>query len=1033
MKSLFFIGNGFAAIQLTKWIFIIGLSFPQLAGSAQPQKNIQFHHFSEEQGMPNLNAGTIFQDKKGYIWLDSKRYDGTSLKTFHRDSSNKNSFVPEEVYGLCNDAHGNLWGLAWNGIFKYDPDTEIFTEYFARDTVFPPCWVTCLTADKQGRVWFGMGTSCGVGYSEPPFDRLVDFSKIIYPDTLCNRNVSSLLFDHNGLLWIGTSNGINIYDPIHKKIKLFDTGDKNFTSLGKNVDRILEDHAGNMWISFHNEGIYRYNPSNGSSKFYSHSATDNNSLCSNNVRTLIEDSHHNLWAGSYEGISVYQPATDNFRSYEADPEHKYSLSSDRVSTLFEDRSGAMWIGTNGGGVNICYPGAKNFLFYENTNKKEAASSWATDLNIDKTGKIYMATFGAGLKEFDPVSRIMKSYKIVLPNNGDKADYFFGIFESSDGNIWLAGLDDGLHQLDRKSARFTTIHSRSKGDVFTCIAEDLDKRLWIGANGELNCYDMKTKRYFRSKELYSNTGKIHSVTRLYCDREGILWIAYPFGLTLLDTKTGSLRTFKHDNNNPHSLVDDDVNSFYDDGKGKVWIGTRGGLSEFDKRSEQFVCYTIKDGLPSNFVGGIVPDEAGNLWLGTGSGICKFSPPSSKNTRPFFRNYNSGDGLPGDGFSWGSKGPDGTIYFVCREGIVAFKPEDLNDNDFVPPVVITGLTVNNKSIQQNDSTGILKFPFGETRKIGLSYRQNDFSFNFSAFNYVHSKKNRFAYKLEPYDKDWRYTDAAIRFATYTNIDPGEYIFRVIGSNNDGVWNEEGAYIKLIIAPPYWQTWWFRLLCTLAAVMILYAIYYNRLQKLRDILRIRNKIASDLHDDLGATLSSISIMSELVNQQVKDQSPEASSLLEKIGNSSRNMIESVNDMVWAINPQNDNFENIIKRMRGFAAEILAARDIAFHFDFDKNLVQSKLKMEMRRNFYLIFKEAVNNAAKYSGAANTYVMIWNRENNLKMTIRDDGSGFEMKTVKAGNGLTNMQQRAELMKARFNLESIPGKGTIVELEFKSE
>jgi signal transduction histidine kinase len=200
----------------------------------------------------------------------------------------------------------------------------------------------------------------------------------------------------------------------------------------------------------------------------------------------------------------------------------------------------------------------------------------------------------------------------------------------------------------------------------------------------------------------------------------------------------------------------------------------------------------------------------------------------------------------------------------------------------------------------------------------------------------------------------------------------------------------------------------------------------------MRIRNKIARDLHDDLGATLSSISIMSELVNQQVKDQSPQASSLLEKIGSSSRKMIESVNDMVWAINPQNDNFENIIKRMRTFASEILGAKDIAFHFDFDKNLLQSKLKMEMRRNLYLIFKEAVNNVAKYSQAANAFVMIWNKENNLKMTIRDDGSGFEIKTIKAGNGLLNMQQRAELMKAKLNLESIPGKGTIVELEFKN-
>jgi signal transduction histidine kinase len=300
-------------------------------------------------------------------------------------------------------------------------------------------------------------------------------------------------------------------------------------------------------------------------------------------------------------------------------------------------------------------------------------------------------------------------------------------------------------------------------------------------------------------------------------------------------------------------------------------------------------------------------------------------------------------------------------------------------------------------------------------------------------VHPEKNQYAYMLEGHDKDWIYTDASKRFANYTNLEAGEYTFRVKATNNDGVWNKKGVAVKLIITPPWWQTWWFRFLCILTVALIVFAILYARLQKIRDIHRIRNRIASDLHDDLGATLSSISIMSELVNQQIKDQLPQASSLLEKIGSSSRNMIESVNDMVWAINPKNDSFENVIKRMRSFASEILSAKDIAFHFDFDKNLLRSKLKTDTRRNFYLVFKEAINNIAKYSFATNAFVMLWNRENNFKMTIRDDGNGFDLNSVLRGNGLTNMQQRAAIMKAKFNLESIPGKGTIIELEFKNE
>lgn len=569
-----------------------------------------------------------------------------------------------------------------------------------------------------------------------------------------------------------------------------------------------------------------------------------------------------------------------------------------------------------------------------------------------------------------------------------------------------------------------------------MAEDLDKRLWIGMNWGLKCYDLKTKRYSTAQGLYPNTPELefaHSFGQLYCDKDGILWIGGDAGLVVLNTKTGKAKSYVQDPGNLNSLSSNSIYCFYDDGKGNIWIGTTWGLDRFDKKTEQFVWYTIKDGLPSNDVIGILSDENGNLWLSTEKGICKFTPPSTENTRPVCRVYNKSDGLPGDAFGSVIKGDDGTFYFTCNAGIVAFKPDELKDNPYVPPVLINDFSVFNKSVVPGDSTSILKLPVDETKEIRLSYKQNVFAFTFTALNYIHPEKNKFAYKLEGFDNAWIYSDATRHFANYTNIDPGEYTFKVKASNNDGVWNDEGTSVKLLITPPYWQTLWFRMLCILAGGIILYAIWYSRMQKLRDIGRIRNKIASDLHDDLGATLSSISIMSELVNQQVKYQSPQTSSLLEKIGSSSRNMIESVNDMVWAINPKNDSFEKTITRMRTFAFEILSAKDIAFHFDFDKNLLHSNLKMELRRNFYLVFKEAVNNIAKYSGAANAFVMIWNRDTTLKMTIRDDGNGFMVNTVKTGNGLLNMRQRADVMKAYFNLESVPGKGTTIQLEFKNE
>ncbi len=1048
-------------MRFTNCICIIVLCLLQLNGAPQPVQNIQFTHFSEEHGLPLYTYLSILQDKKGYMWFGSDwkgvmKYDGYSFKIFQQDPFNLNSLGSPIARSLSNDILGNVWVAGEGGVSKYDPHNEYFIPYwydwygpqhkleilhqsqYIAD--LPTSTINCVTSDKQGRVW--IGTAKGLCFLDSPSAKIGKLSDIISPDTLCNISITCLMIDHTGLLWIGTEKGINIYDPVRKKIKLFDPGDKIFSALRKNVTKIsgyfldarisgacvcmLEDHSGDIWISFHNGGVYRYNPLTGTSTFYKHSAVDRNSLCSDDVTTLIEDSHHNIWVGAYGGISVYQPATDDFKSYEADPQNKYSLSSDLVENLFEDRSGALWVATKDNGINVYYPTSKKFLFYPYRDK-EQRSLWS--LCKTHTGKLFMTAFASGIQEFDPVTGNFKSYEIKSRKP------YWGAFEDSDGNVWALSYDEGLHKLDRKTGKFITIYLK-QGDNSTCMAEDLDKRLWIGLNGGLKCYDLKTKKYSTAQELYPTTPELefaHSFGDLYCDKDGILWIGGLGGLVILNTKTGKAKSFVQDPENLNSLSSNAINCFYDDGKGHVWIGTTWGLNRFDKKTEQFVWYTVKDGLPNNDVLGIVADENGNLWLSTEKGICKFTPPSGENAKAVCQNYDKSNGLPGEEFASVIKGNDGTFYFCCPTGILAFKPDELKDNPFVPPVLINDFSVFNKPVVPNDSTGILKLPVDETNEIKLSYKQNVFAFTFTALSYIHPEKNKFAYKLDGFDKDWTYTDATKRFADYTNLDAGEYIFRVKASNNDGIWNEEGASIKLIITPPYWQTWWFIMLCFIAAGMILYAIYYNRMQKVRDISRIRNKIASDLHDDLGATLSSISILSELVNQQVKDQSPQASSLLEKIGSSSRQMIESVNDMVWSINPQNDSFENIIKRMRTFASEILNAKDIVFHFDFDKNLVQSKLKMDMRRNFYLIFKEAVNNVAKYSGATNAFVMIWNHDTNLKMTIRDDGNGFEMDTLNGGNGLINMQQRAAIMKARFNLESIPGKGTTIELEFKND
>lgn len=330
--------------------------------------------------------------------------------------------------------------------------------------------------------------------------------------------------------------------------------------------------------------------------------------------------------------------------------------------------------------------------------------------------------------------------------------------------------------------------------------------------------------------------------------------------------------------------------------------------------------------------------------------------------------------------------------------------------------------------NDSTGILKTFIDETKEIKLSYKQNIVSFAFAGLNYFHSEKNQYAYKLKGFDKDWIYTDATKRFATYTNLDPGDYTFEVKGSNNDGLWNETPTLLHIIITPPFWQTWWFYTLCALAFAFIFYAIYWYRLQQVIKLQHIRNKISGDLHDDIGSTLNSISVYSEVAKQ---DASKHAHAL-EMIGESSRKIIDAMSDIVWTINPENDSFENIILRMRSLAFNLFRTKSIEFTFRADESLNNLKLSMENRRNFFLIFKEAVNNIVKYAEAAGVSIQLVYVDSFIKLIIHDNGKGFDTAQHSNGNGLNSMKRRAKEMKAKFQIESSAGNGTNIKLIMKS-
>jgi two-component sensor histidine kinase len=460
---------------------------------------------------------------------------------------------------------------------------------------------------------------------------------------------------------------------------------------------------------------------------------------------------------------------------------------------------------------------------------------------------------------------------------------------------------------------------------------------------------------------------------------------------------------------------------------LWVGTGGnGLNRMDMLTGKSTLFSTKDGLPINVVYGILPDDDGNLWMSTNKGLSCFNP-----VKKTFRNFDYKDGLQSNEFNRGAycRTKDGTLFFGGINGFNYFNPRDILNNKTAPRIAITGLKIHNQNVPVQTKGSPLTKPIYLTDQLTLTYDQNLISFEFASLDFANPEKNQYQYRLKGFDKDFIHSGNT-NTATYTNLDPGTYTFTVKGSNNDGTWNETGTSVQLTILPPWYMTWWFRTGLALGVLLACYTFYRYRLDQATKLQAIRNRIANDLHDEVGSNLSNIYIFSNVAQQKAKTNN-ETGPLLQKISDYTQQSMEAMNDIVWMINTHNDRFENIMARMRTIAGEFSEASECKLHLDFDEKLNEVKLDMEKRKNFYLIYKEAINNTAKHAGCKSLWVEMHLDHNTVTLEIRDNGKGFDVANAKSGNGLSNMKKRAEILKGELVVISTVGEGTTLNLSFK--
>lgn len=801
---------------------------------AQPSK-IHFKHIGNEEGLSNSTVETIFQDQRGFIWMGTRdglnRYDGFQLHVYRHNSKDSNSLCDNFITSITEDVDHNLWIGTLNGLSRFNPITNRFTNFKRHLSNHQ---VSSVFNDRHNRIWvasFGGGIHQFDPHTQTFLSTpLLRDSKAASGET----HVYILYEDSRGNFWAGAETGLYQFVEKDKRfewVREITTTDAAHTPIRD----IAEDKSGNILLGTENNGLIIYNPTYRRIQRFVHQPTQAGSLSSNLVRALLVTRDGDIWTGTVNGgLDLYDPVEKTFTNYQYQPENPSSLSQRTVSALLEDRQGNIWIGTHRGGVNLYMPGAQKFRLYRQLPDRNSLSY--NDVKTfceDQLGNIWIGTDGGGLNLFNKKEQTFRHYKYdPFRKNSLASNEVLSVTEDRSGRLWIGTWGGGLCRLQNDQ------FIRYPGPLFIQhIYEDSKDRLWIATYYEgLHLFDRNTGSFTRINR--SSTGKTgiagNNIISIAEDREGNLWFGTDDGgLNRLDHQTGEFSLyFNQDEKNP------DIRVLTLDSKGNLWVG-QSGLFRFDKQQNRFIRFAAQTELNDQFIKGIVEDNNGLLWVSGSNGVFRVNPETEE-----IRRFNTVDGLQGQEFEANAflRTRDGEVYFGGVNGFNSFYPNDITTNSFIPPVYITEFNIENKLIIGSPNQKNLDKDISFAETIRLSWREATFSFSFAALNYTAAENNQFVYKLEEWDRDW--IDASgERKVAYTNVSPGTYTFRVKASNNDGLWNESGKQIRIIITPPFWQTWWFRLLVAIA--IITGAYYFYRFRRKVQLERFAERQREQMHE--------------------------------------------------------------------------------------------------------------------------------------------------------------------------------------------
>ncbi|TLY58388.1 MAG: hypothetical protein E6K52_13045, partial [Gammaproteobacteria bacterium] len=801
-------------------------------------RSLYFEHLTVRDGLSQSTVMSILQDSQGYLWLATEsgldRYDGYSIHEYRRERGSAGGLANDYIWTIAEDAHGDLWlATDGGGVERWDRRTDRFQQ-FRHDPLNPQTLasdsVRTLLVDAQGRVWAGTQDNHGLDVLDPKTGVARHFRhRDGDPRTLAADGVCALYADRAGRIWVGTDNGLSRYEPRTDDFVNYGSPGSEAEFSNTHIRAIREDEAGVLWVGTMGGGLIRLDPGSGHVKFFRHDPQDPHSLSSDHVRSILEDDAHRLWVATADGLNLFDRAAETFVRYGNEADNPQSLRASYIMALYQDRGGVLWAGTRGGGASHWNPRSWLLGHYRSASFRDMLVNAFAD---DGAGKVWVGTL-AGLIEIDARSGRERRYG----RSADSAlrltdERIMALLYDRRGVLWVGTMSGGLDRLDLTAG--TAYNYRSDPDDPTTLPakgvmslyQDRQGNLWVGTfGGGLASIERASGPVTRYPYGGEDSAALSDprASAIVEDLLGNLWIGtVGGGLNLLDRRTGRFYHYRRNDRDPTSLSDDTVYALHVDRHGELWVGTVAGLDRVigSSATPQAVRFENQSGsvrMPSQVVWGIESDSEDRLWLSTNDGLARFDTRARS-----LKVFHEAHGLQGEEFNVNAhyQARDGTLFFGGNNGFNAFLPEAVTANTPPPRVVLTAAAKLNHSLPRKDMPG-------PNRPLLLAYDDKLLSFEFAALDFTSPANNRYTYRLEGFDAAW--IDAGpLHRATYTNLDAGEYVFKVRATNADGAASKEALAIPVHVAPAPWNTTAARVAYVAFALLVFG--YLWRLQRLR-----------------------------------------------------------------------------------------------------------------------------------------------------------------------------------------------------------